>query len=133
MISRTTTASFLEVLSTWVRGCPRPSRSSMSTPKPSDGFRPGCSAAAPLGDARPEEPIRPELVQQLVSATDALEHRLFSGRLDLERLGRTERFVARWVGATNGDYREWDEIAEWVRKIAACLDPSAGETERPTI
>jgi menaquinone-dependent protoporphyrinogen oxidase len=86
-------------------------------------------SSGPLGDARPEEPIRPELVQHLVSATNALEHRLFSGRLDLERLGRTERFIARWVGAANGDYREWDEIAEWVHKIAACLDPSAGETE----
>lgn len=78
-------------------------------------------SSGPLGAARPEEPIRPELVERLMATTGAHEHRLFDGRLDIERLSRTERFVARWVGAEDGDYRDWDEIDQWSRSIAKAL------------
>ena len=53
---------------------------------------------------------------------------MFSGRLELSRLGRTERFVAQWVGAIDGDYREWDEIEAWASSIAMqLLDHSSTE------
>lgn len=80
-------------------------------------------SSGPLGPARPEEPVRNEVVDQLMAASGAVEHRLFSGRMSLDRLGRTDRFVARWVGATDGDYREWDEIDQWTRSIARTLVP----------
>lgn len=78
-------------------------------------------SSGPLGEARPEEPIHPELIERLMATTEAREHRLFDGRLDIERLSRTERFVARWVGAEDGDYRDWDEIDRWSRGIAKTL------------
>lgn len=78
-------------------------------------------SSGPLGDAKPEEPVRPDLVEHLMAATGAREHRLFDGRLDIERLSRSEQFVARWVGAEDGDYRDWDEIDEWARNIAGTI------------
>lgn len=81
-------------------------------------------SSGPLGPAKPEEPIRPEIVERLLSDTRAREHRMFGGRLNLERLGRTERFIAKWVGAADGDYREWDEVKSWADAIAADLAPS---------
>jgi menaquinone-dependent protoporphyrinogen oxidase len=78
-------------------------------------------SSGPLGAARPQEPIHPELVEHLMATTGARDHRLFDGRLDIERLSRTERFVARWVGAEDGDYRNWDEIDQWSRDIAKAI------------
>ena len=87
-------------------------------------------SSGPLGDAKPEEPIDPDRLERLVSTSGARDHRLFSGRLELSRLGRTERFVARWVGAKDGDYREWDKIEAWASGIAMQLSqrPSTEES-----
>lgn len=85
-------------------------------------------SSGPLGPAAPKEPIDPEIVEQLVSQVGAEEHRLFGGRLELDRLGRTERFIARWVGAEDGDHRPWDEIDSWVDSIADALTPFADAT-----
>lgn len=78
-------------------------------------------SSGPLGPAKPEEPVRPEVIDHLMEASGAREHRLFGGRLELDRLGRTERFIARWVGAEDGDFREWDEIEAWAKDIARQL------------
>ena len=75
-------------------------------------------SSGPLGAAKPKEPIDPDVLEHLIDASGAEEHRLFGGRLELERLSRTERFVARWVGATDGDHREWAEIERWTIGIA---------------
>ncbi len=75
-------------------------------------------SSGPLGPARPESPVNPDLTDRLIATVDAEEHRLFSGRLDVDRLSRTERFISKWVGATDGDYREWDEIEAWTNSIA---------------
>lgn len=78
-------------------------------------------SSGPLGSSRPAEPIHADLLEQLISDTGAREHRLFGGRLELERLSRPERFVARWVGAQDGDHREWDDIERWTAAIANSL------------
>lgn len=82
-------------------------------------------SSGPLGPARPETPVNPELVQRLMETTGAKEHRLFSGRLEVERLSKTERFISKWVGATDGDFREWDEIEAWVEAICHELVPAS--------
>lgn len=81
-------------------------------------------SSGPLGAAKPEEPVRDEVIDRLLRTTGAIEHRLFSGTLSLEKLNRTDRFVAKWVGAVDGDYREWDEIDEWTTSIARTLQSS---------
>lgn len=86
-------------------------------------------SSGPLGDAKPEEPIDQDRLAHLLAATNAIEHRLFSGRLELNRLGRTERFVAKWVGATDGDFREWDDIEQWSNSIATYLQSPTDQKE----
>ncbi|MDH3294979.1 MAG: flavodoxin domain-containing protein [Acidimicrobiia bacterium] len=80
-------------------------------------------SSGPLGPANPEQPIRPDVVEQLVQLTGAREHRILAGRLELDRLSPKERFIAQWVGAEEGDHRDWDEIEQWSRDIAAQLKP----------
>ncbi len=88
-------------------------------------------SSGPLGPARPEEPIQPGELRRLMATTSPVEHRLFSGRLEIDRLGRTERFVARWVGAADGDHREWGEIRRWARGIARQVRRLAGTPNVP--
>lgn len=83
-------------------------------------------SSGPLGDAKPDEPIRPDVVDDLLALSGAREHRLFSGRIAFDGLGRTERFVARWVGVEEGDFREWDQIEDWARAIAEELQSNQG-------
>ncbi len=80
-------------------------------------------SSGPLGPAKPEEPIRSDVVDHLMATSGAIEHRLFGGKLVLDHLGRTDRFVAKWVGAVDGDYREWDEIDAWATSIVKALKP----------
>lgn len=80
-------------------------------------------SSGPLGSAAPEEPVSPDIIDGLVDRLDAEEHQLFGGRMELDRLGRGERFVARWVGVKDGDHRPWDDIEAWVESIADALQP----------
>ncbi|MGI9595605.1 MAG: flavodoxin domain-containing protein [Acidimicrobiales bacterium] len=82
-------------------------------------------SSGPLGEARPEIPVSPDAIDRLMTSTEAKDHRLFSGRLDVDRLSRTERFITKWVGAKSGDFREWDEIEAWVESIADELIPAS--------
>ena len=78
-------------------------------------------SSGPIGD--PPKPVGDAAVNVdgLVEATGALEHRLFTGRLDRSRLGLGERAVVRVVGAAEGDYRDWDDVREWAGTIAGAL------------
>ena len=75
-------------------------------------------SSGPVGEAQPREPMQRGVVARLIEMTGALGHRMFGGRLDLERLSRSDAFVARWVGAEDGDDRDWDEISTWSSAIA---------------
>lgn len=76
-------------------------------------------SSGPLGD--PPKPAEDPDVSALVEATRAVEHHVFTGKLDKSALGPLERTVARAVRAPEGDYRDWDAINEWAEKIAASL------------
>jgi menaquinone-dependent protoporphyrinogen oxidase len=75
-------------------------------------------SSGPLGD--PPHPAEADSaqVEGLMVASGAREHRLFTGRLDRDRLGRGERIVARAVKAPEGDFRDWAAIDDWSRGIA---------------
>lgn len=78
-------------------------------------------SSGPFGPGTPDDPIRAGVVDALQELTGAVEHRLFGGRLELERLPTKERFMAQWVGADDSDLRDWDEIEAWTKGIAAAL------------
>ena len=78
-------------------------------------------SSGPIGD--PPLPKAEDAVDvgDLVEQTGAREHRLFGGCVDRHRLGFGERAVLLAVRAQDGDYRNWDDISEWARGIAAQL------------
>ncbi len=53
--------------------------------------------------------------------TPAVDHHVFCGMLDRERLGVGEWLVAAAVRAPEGDFRDWEEITEWSGRIAEQL------------
>jgi menaquinone-dependent protoporphyrinogen oxidase len=88
----------------------------------------GTDQSAPSGD--------PAALDEIMEATGARGHRLFSGRLDKDQLGLGERLIARVVHAPAGDFRDWDAIREWAREIGEELrtkDAESGDetTTRP--
>jgi menaquinone-dependent protoporphyrinogen oxidase len=65
--------------------------------------------------------LRAGLVERLVETTNAREHKLFAGKLDLSKLGLLEKAAVRGAHASEGDYRDWDDAKRWAAEIAAEL------------
>ena len=65
--------------------------------------------------------LRAGLVERLVETTHAREHKLFAGKLELSKLGLLEKAAVRGAHASEGDYRDWDEIERWATEVAAEL------------
>jgi menaquinone-dependent protoporphyrinogen oxidase len=80
-------------------------------------------SSGPIGDPPAPAPAEAVHVDDLVELTQARGHRIFAGKVDRGRLGFGERMVVRAVRAPDGDYRDWDGIAEWARAIAVALEP----------
>ena len=70
----------------------------------------------------------------MVEAGQAIEHKVFGGRLDTSRLTWVERAVVKAVHAIPGDHRNWDEVDEWAHHIARqlSLEPTPGEGTKGT-
>lgn len=82
-------------------------------------------SSGPIGvDPFPKED--PPATAELVEKAGAREYRRFAGKLDRRRLGFGERLVSRVVRAPEGDFRQWQEIREWAREIAAELNEAQG-------
>ena len=69
--------------------------------------------------------LRAGLVERLVETTNAREHKLFAGKLDVGELGFLERAAVRGAHAIEGDYRDWQAIDDWVAGIARELRPAS--------
>ncbi|MEJ7634943.1 flavodoxin domain-containing protein [Aeromicrobium sp.] len=57
----------------------------------------------------------------LVATGQAVEHKVFGGRLDTSHLNWVERVAVNAVHALPGDHRDWDQVDEWARHIAGQL------------
>jgi menaquinone-dependent protoporphyrinogen oxidase len=79
-------------------------------------------SSGPIGDPPKPDADSAVKVDDLVTAANARDHRVFAGRLELRRLGLVQRTVARAVHAAEGDYRDWDEIQAWGTSIADALE-----------
>lgn len=75
-------------------------------------------SSGPLGGGDPSAADEVLDASRLGAAARAREHRVFPGRLDLDSLGVLERFVARAVGASEGDFRDWQAVDRWAELIA---------------
>lgn len=54
----------------------------------------------------------------------AVEHRVFGGRLERSRLGLGEKALMSVVHAPDGDFRPWPDVRAWASSIAAVLKAS---------
>jgi menaquinone-dependent protoporphyrinogen oxidase len=78
-------------------------------------------SSGPIGDPpRPDESQAVD-VADIVSRTQAREHKLFAGKLDKGKLGFGERAVMLAFRAAEGDYRDWQQVEAWARAIAGEL------------
>jgi menaquinone-dependent protoporphyrinogen oxidase len=77
-------------------------------------------SSGPVGDpAKPAaEPVDVDAVRK---RTNALDHRVFNGKLDRQALGFGERAIVLAVHAAEGDFRSWEAVTEWAEGIAASL------------
>lgn len=77
-------------------------------------------SSGPVGDPpKPEED--PVDVVGLISMVSPVDHRVFAGRIDPEKLGFAERAIIKALRAPVGDYRDWDTITAWAGEIALSL------------
>ena len=74
-----------------------------------------------VGDPPRSDPADEAAGQRALEATHAREHKLFAGKLDKGKLGLLEKGAVRAAHASEGDYRDWDEIERWAVGIAAQL------------
>lgn len=74
-------------------------------------------SSGPVGD--PPKPAQPSHESDtFMQMSGALEHRIFSGRLERSGLSRAERAVVAVVRAKEGDFRDWRAVDRWAREIA---------------
>ena len=83
-------------------------------------------SSGPVGDpAKPAaEAVDVDLVRK---RTDAIDHRIFPGKLDRQELGFGERAIVLAVHAAEGDFRPWEDVATWASGIARTLHASRVE------
>lgn len=70
------------------------------------------------GPILPDDPAGPPDSSEV----DGHPHAMFGGRLDVSRLSRFERIVARLVHAELGDRRDWTAIDAWADAIGVDLN-----------
>lgn len=67
------------------------------------------------------------LADAMVESGQAVEHKVFGGRLDTSRLTWAERTVVKAVHAIPGDHRDWNQVDEWAHHIAQQLSVVTSE------
>jgi menaquinone-dependent protoporphyrinogen oxidase len=76
-------------------------------------------SSGPVGS--PLVPTQALDASKVMTATGAIEHRVFAGKVDTSELGRLERAMVRMVRAPEGDYRDFREVSHWAAHIADTL------------
>ena len=72
-------------------------------------------------DAFPEGAKLPKGLQPIADSIAPRDVAVFSGVLDLTKLGPVERLMMGKMKAKPNDYRDWDAIEAWARSIAQAL------------
>ena len=83
--------------------------------KPVWAFSVGLSG---LPKGKVSDPMR---IGPVLLAIDPEDHVTFPGRFDPSKLSLRERSIARLGGASEGDYRDWDQVRQWADAIATSL------------
>jgi menaquinone-dependent protoporphyrinogen oxidase len=82
-------------------------------------------SSGPIGDPpRPDE--EPVDAASVMEATNAIDHRIFAGKLDKGVLGFGEKAIVLAFRAPEGDFRNWNAIRAWAEQIASKLSAESG-------
>lgn len=85
-------------------------------------------SSGPVGEGDPRTLMKgwmfPENLQPFADCIKPRDIALFHGKLETETLSFLERTAIRVVGASKGDYRDWNMIRHWTEKITAELAPT---------
>ena len=73
---------------------------------------------AGLPKGKVSDPMR---IGPVLLSIDPEDHMTFAGCFDPSKLSLRERSIAKLGGATEGDYRDWDEVRQWADAIAPSL------------
>ena len=77
-------------------------------------------SSGPVGEpAKPAD--NPVDISNILQATKARDHQIFTGRLVKEHLSFPDRAMASAIRAQEGDFRNWPEIRAWAAGIADIL------------
>lgn len=79
-----------------------------------------------LSDAPAKGSNRPAETHERMTASGAVGHRHFSGRLNLNVLNFAERAIIAAARGKQGDRRDMDAVREWARSIVAQVQQTAG-------
>jgi len=77
-------------------------------------------SSGPVGELR-KPADNPVDVSEILQATKAREHRVFTGKLARKHLSFPDRAVASAVRAAEGDFRDCADIRAWAAGIADTL------------
>jgi len=82
--------------------------------------------SGPTGEGNPEELLKDwrlaRKVQKIVDMIRPRETKVFHGVLKPEKLSYFEKWILKNVKAEMGDFRNWEEVSLWSKKIAAELE-----------
>lgn len=81
----------------------------------------------PLGDPPKPDDAKAEEEIEHFAGERAIDHRLFTGKLDRSQLNRRERLTVRAVKAPEGDFRDWSAILAWADQISDALAVRAAQ------
>lgn len=59
-----------------------------------------------------------ELINSMLAKTQAREHKLLAGKLDVKTLNFGEKLITKVLKTSTGDYRDWQEVEAWAKAVA---------------
>jgi len=77
-------------------------------------------SSGPVGDPPGPEEV-PTDGEEIRAAIGALEHHVFTGKIDKAELSLPERAIVRALHVAEGDYRDWDDVDLWAATIAESI------------
>lgn len=81
-------------------------------------------SVGPLGPKQ-AQPLKPRDYDDNTAAAQARDHRIFYGAMDISKLRGPDRLFSRMFKSVQGDFRDWETIEAWAKKIAHELVPVA--------
>ena len=76
----------------------------------------------PSGKGDPAELLKgvvePLNVKQVIERIKPKDSVVFHGNLNEQKLNPLEKWVIKRVGSSTGDFRDWDMITKWAKKVA---------------